>query len=168
MVSPPHPDETKWVCPVCGAPAGSSGVFVSAWAVACHIAGKTIMGDAEHRVWTKEGPHVVLSKSVPKVAEQIVDRVVVAVRVYNASRLYQILSEIEVGLHRFIRKKLEEEFGPGEEGWWVQSIQLPIRQECAKRREASNRKQEPYTYTDLVDLKQILDSNWGLFQSDQD
>src|SRR3990172_8359089 len=92
MVSPPHPDETKWVCPVCGAPAGSSGVFVSAWAVACHIAGKTIMGDAEHRVWTKEGPHVVLSKSVPKVAEQIVDRVVVAVRVYNASRLYQIFS----------------------------------------------------------------------------
>ncbi len=157
----------EWRCPVCGQTKGSSGPFVSPWALACHIAGKALARDALHKAWIDEVPDVGrLPRTVPKLAERIQDRVIVTVRASYASQLYLWIAEIEVSLHQFIRKKLEEDHGPDEGGWWDKGVPLSIRQECAKRRESTIRKQEPYNYTDLVDLKQILDKNWSAFQRD--
>ena len=78
--------------------------------------------------------------------------------------MYEDIRTIEVGLHKLIRRGLEEKFGSSESGWWREGVPLGVRKKCVERREEDDSKEwpQPYCYTDLIDLKTILDSNWGV------
>lgn len=166
-----------FICPVCNASSGRSGLFVDDWAVACHVAGKARTGDRLHKSWALTmSPNLDLGVSLLKTA----DRLLWAVRKARTGqetlrespqdeqgeRLYSVIRELELRLHEFIELRLKREFGDSEDGWWVKGIPMPIRQECVKRREEDTRRQEPYRYTDVLDLQRILDKNWALFEAD--
>ena len=82
---------------------------------------------------------------------------------YALGDMYEDLYHIEVGLHRLIRSGLKAQFGPGEAGWWRKGVPLNIRRKCQERREEDegNELPEPYCYTDLIDLREILKNNWA-------
>lgn len=75
--------------------------------------------------------------------------------------LYELVRNIEVRLHRFIREAFIEEYG--EENWWRGGVPDRIRADCAATRE---RDPEPakdaYGYTTLLNLREILDKQWGV------
>ena len=77
--------------------------------------------------------------------------------------LYEHLREIELMLHELICYCLQEVYGEDETGWWVNGVPLTVRQGCQNRREEDPRRQDPWHYTDLVDLKQMLDRQWKHF-----
>lgn len=77
--------------------------------------------------------------------------------------MYEDLRQIEVWLHQFLKAALQEEFGPGEQGWWQKGIPLAVRQDCQARREEDNEPaSEVYSYTTLVNLTAIIDKNWAI------
>ncbi|MEK7281121.1 MAG: tetratricopeptide repeat protein, partial [Chloroflexota bacterium] len=80
--------------------------------------------------------------------------------------LYRLVTATEERLHLFIRQRLQQAFGEEESGWWSQGIPLAIRQKCAQRREEDPRRRDYYNYTDLIDLKDIVDKNWKPFELD--
>jgi len=75
--------------------------------------------------------------------------------------LYELVRNIEVRLHRFIKEAFVQEYG--EEGWWRGGIPDRIRADCAAVRE---RDPEPaddaYCYTTLINLREILDKQWSV------
>lgn len=75
--------------------------------------------------------------------------------------LYELVRNIEVRLHRFIKQAFVREYG--EENWWRGGIPDRIRADCAATRE---RDQEPaddaYCYTTLLNLREILDKQWSV------
>lgn len=76
--------------------------------------------------------------------------------------MYEYLSDIEVMLHRAIKMVLVSKYGKNE--WWRQGIPLGIRKICvAIREEDSEPAEEPYHYTNLIHLQEILDKQWELF-----
>ena len=79
---------------------------------------------------------------------------------------YEQVAFIEERLHLFVRQRLKQVFGKEEKQWWAQGIPLLIRQKCAQRREEDPKRKPHYNYTDLIDLKEILDKNWKHFESD--
>jgi len=79
--------------------------------------------------------------------------------------MYEDIRFIETQLHKIIRLALEEEYGGGELVWWRNGIPLSIRQNCQSRREADDEPvTDPYCYTDLLDLWQILDKQWNMLR----
>jgi hypothetical protein len=136
------------VCPVCKTSTNSRGEsLVSDHAVACHIAGKCQTGDRAHRSWAlNKSPVVNFKASIPQIAN-IIEWVVVEAR-----------------LHNFIRDSLIKEFGDSEQEWWVQGVPLNVRMECQVMCERDNRKNPPYNYTYLINLIEILDKNWNIFE----
>lgn len=77
--------------------------------------------------------------------------------------MYEDISTIETMLHHLIRVELQQVYG--EQDWWRKGIPLPIRQNCQSRREEDDEPvTDPYCYTDLLDLWQILDKEWGIFK----
>lgn len=75
--------------------------------------------------------------------------------------VYEDVRFIETSLHDHIKCVLEATYGPGEAGWWRASVPENIRQECVNRREEDKEPVDPYCYTDLLDLKTILDKQWA-------
>jgi hypothetical protein len=75
--------------------------------------------------------------------------------------LYELVRNIEVRLHRFIKEAFIQEYG--EDGWWRGGIPDRIRADCAAVRE---RDQDPaddaYCYTTLINLREILDKQWNV------
>lgn len=76
--------------------------------------------------------------------------------------MYENLRSIEVALHQGIRNALETHFGAGEMGWWREGVPLEIRQKLHARREEDPEPSDPYAYSDLIDLKQIMDKRWKI------
>lgn len=75
--------------------------------------------------------------------------------------MYEDIREIETRLHEAIQITLEEEYGEGEMEWWREGITLSIRQNCQARREEDEYPvEDPYDYTELLDLWTILDKKW--------
>jgi hypothetical protein len=109
---------------------------------------------------------------VPKLADQLLPAIHAELKAAReaAERAkptpLDLLHDLEIILHHHIRQRLEEKYGPTEEGWWVEGVPLAIRQECHERREADPSRDEPFAYTYLIDLKAIIDKNWTLFESD--
>jgi hypothetical protein len=69
--------------------------------------------------------------------------------------------DIEVRLHRFIKRVFISEFG--EEDWWRGGVPDHIRAECAALREKDPEPApEPYNYTHLIALREILDRKWSI------
>jgi hypothetical protein len=63
-------------------------------------------------------------------------------------------------LHAGIRRAFQEQYGEDESGWWRTGVPLGVRQKLQNRREEDTDAAEPYAYTDLLDLAEILDKNW--------
>lgn len=77
--------------------------------------------------------------------------------------MYEDIRTIETYLHRLIRKSLEKEYGKGEFGWWRQGIPETTRKNCRWRREEDPEPvSDPYCYTELLDLCNILNKQWNV------
>jgi hypothetical protein len=76
--------------------------------------------------------------------------------------MYQDLRGIECSLHSQILELLAHKFGPDESGWWLMGIPEPVRAECQQRRESDPQRLDPYCYTDLLHLHNILDKSWSV------
>jgi hypothetical protein len=75
--------------------------------------------------------------------------------------MYEIVRTIEVRLHRFLKAVFIHE--SGEEDWWRNGVPDNIRAECAALREKDpDPAPEPYNYTHLIALREILDRKWAL------
>jgi hypothetical protein len=75
--------------------------------------------------------------------------------------MYEIVRGVEVRLHRFLKAAFIQEFG--EEDWWRSGVPDNIRAECAALREKDpDPAPEPYNYTHLIALREILDRKWAI------
>jgi hypothetical protein len=75
--------------------------------------------------------------------------------------MYELVRNVEVRLHRFIRRIFIAEFG--EDDWWRGGVPDNIRAECAALREKDPEPApEPYNYTHLIALREILDRKWSI------
>lgn len=80
--------------------------------------------------------------------------------------MYENLRDIEIFLHQTIRDTLKKQYGDGEMNWWRKGIPLKIRQSCqSKREEDEDPVEEPYCYTELLDLWEILDKQWSILKN---
>ena len=79
--------------------------------------------------------------------------------------MYIYLRELEVSLHSIIRHVLEREFPRHDDAWWREGVPEKIRIRCATTKETEP---EPisdlFAYTNLIDLKRIIDANWKVFK----
>jgi len=147
--------------------------LVSEWAVATHVAGKIRVGDRAHSAWAEVHAKSVdySGHSVPALANQLLYAVRAGMKAAREAALralpspLDLLHNLEILLHRYIRRRLEEAYGPSEEGWWVEGVPLAIRKGCVERREADPSRDEPFAYTYLIDLRAILDENWSVFDT---
>jgi Swt1-like HEPN len=73
--------------------------------------------------------------------------------------MYELIRDLELSLHRFIREQLELQYG---QDWWREGIPLHVREDCAVLNE---RDQEPavdlFCYTTIIHLLKIFDQNWN-------
>jgi hypothetical protein len=75
--------------------------------------------------------------------------------------MYELVRTVEVRLHTFIKQAFVAEFG--EEQWWRGGVPDSIRAECAALLEKDPEPaEEPYRYTHLINLREILDKRWSL------
>lgn len=75
--------------------------------------------------------------------------------------MYELVRNVETRLHQFIKKVFIVEFGAEE--WWRGGVPDNIRAECAALREKDPEPApEPYNYTHLIALREILDRKWGI------
>jgi len=73
--------------------------------------------------------------------------------------MYELVRSVEVRLHNFIKQGFVAEFG--EEQWWRGGVPDNIRAECAALLEKDPEPaDEPYRYTHLINLREILDKRW--------
>jgi hypothetical protein len=80
------------------------------------------------------------------------------------SDLYDLLSQIEMTLHKRIRQCLEKEFRTSPNAWWSKGVPLAVRKACAARKEEDdNPSDDLYSYSTLIDLKDIIAANWNTF-----
>jgi len=77
--------------------------------------------------------------------------------------MYEDIRSVETYLHQLIRKGLEKEYGKGESGWWRKGVPETTRKNCQLRREEDPEPvTEPYCYTELLDLANILNKQWNV------
>ena len=75
--------------------------------------------------------------------------------------MYELVRSIEVRLHRFIKRVFIAEFGVDD--WWRGGVPDNIRAECAALREKDPEPApEPYNYTHLIALREIVDRKWSI------
>lgn len=80
--------------------------------------------------------------------------------------MYELISEIELLLHRAIKKILIKTFGPAETEWWQKGVPINIRKQCAVRKEEDDEPaRELFCYITFIDLKEILDKKWPIFKN---
>jgi hypothetical protein len=73
--------------------------------------------------------------------------------------MYELVRTIEVRLHSFIKHAFITEFG--EDQWWRSGVPDNIRADCAALLEKDPEPaDEPYCYTHLINLREILDKRW--------
>lgn len=76
--------------------------------------------------------------------------------------LYEDLRAIECTLHSHVRALLVDRYGSQESGWWRQGIPETVRTKCQQRRESDQHPvQDPYCYTDLLDMHDIIGKAWA-------
>jgi hypothetical protein len=75
--------------------------------------------------------------------------------------MYEDLRTVEVGLHRVVRSGLEVKYGRGDRRWWKLGVPRTIRTKCEKRfHDDPESPAHPYAYTDILDLRGLLDKHW--------
>jgi len=77
----------------------------------------------------------------------------------------EIIDRMEVTLQKVILKVLKDRLGADESGWWMKGVPKPIRMKATQRREEDNGERGGQEcYLDLIDYREIIVSNWLLFQ----
>jgi hypothetical protein len=72
--------------------------------------------------------------------------------------MYELLRDIELKLHEYVRTSLMAEYG---ENWWRQGVPLPVREDCAVMSERDSEPAESlYCYTTVMNLRMIFDREW--------
>lgn len=79
-----------------------------------------------------------------------------------ASDVYDTIRILEVGLHRLVKSTLRENFG---DRWWTKGIPRSTREKCLCRWTAEDEEFDRYSYTDLLDLWNIINKQWPLFKA---
>ncbi|HUV31689.1 MAG TPA: hypothetical protein VMY05_11465 [Acidobacteriota bacterium] len=76
--------------------------------------------------------------------------------------MYALIREFEVFLHRAIKRVLVKDFG--EDNWWRSGVPVKVRKECVVRLEEDDEPaDDPYCYTNLIHLLQILEKQRSTF-----
>lgn len=78
--------------------------------------------------------------------------------------IYEDVQFVETTLHLHIRRVLEMCYGKAEGGWWRKGVPESIRKQCQVRREEDENPVDPYCYTDLIDLRTIIDKQWTVLK----
>lgn len=79
--------------------------------------------------------------------------------------LYEYITSAEKLLHERIRQVLTSTFGESESGWWRKGIPEKVRLDCRTAQEKDTEADpDPFAYTTLIHLREILDRHWPLFQ----
>ena len=79
--------------------------------------------------------------------------------------LYHFITGTENTLHKQVRLVLTTEFGSEESGWWRKGVPQSVRFDCVRTRESEpDGAAEPFAYTTLIHLQEIMDKQWRLFQ----
>lgn len=72
-----------------------------------------------------------------------------------------LLARIEIRLHKWLKDRLESEFG---DQWWTEGIPKTTRLQCSSRMEEESIPDMPReAYLTLIDFRDIIRSNWQLF-----
>jgi len=80
--------------------------------------------------------------------------------------MYEFLSEIEITLHRLIKRILQKEYGGNKLGWWRIGVPESVRKDCVLSKEQDPEPVEDnFCYTTLIHLKLILEKQWGGFEN---
>jgi hypothetical protein len=75
--------------------------------------------------------------------------------------MYELLRDIELKLHDYVRASLIAEFG--EADWWRQGVPLPVREDCAVMCERDAEPAESlYCYTTVMNLRLIFEREWSV------
>ena len=78
---------------------------------------------------------------------------------------YEFLRDLEMTLHRLIRKTLEQAFPKHDDDWWSKGISLETRKRCsAMQEEDADHHLEAYSYTNFIDFMKIIDRNKAKFR----
>ncbi len=78
--------------------------------------------------------------------------------------LYGLVLPTETMLRLFIRHRLQQELGKEESEWWLKGVPENIRVDCAQMREKDCHRKDCFDYTYLIDLKEIINKQWKLFE----
>lgn len=80
------------------------------------------------------------------------------------SDTYNLLEQVDTWFRNVVRARLEIAYGKEETGWWKRGIPEEIRMACLKCREADPyQPAEPYSYSTIKQLGEIVNLNWNLF-----
>jgi hypothetical protein len=72
---------------------------------------------------------------------------------------YELIRDLELNLHKFIRDSLTREYGP--ENWWREGVPLNVREDCALINERdAEPAQDLFCYTTVMHLFVVLDKQW--------
>jgi hypothetical protein len=75
--------------------------------------------------------------------------------------MYELVRNVELRLHSFIKAAFIAEYG--DEQWWRGGVPDTIRAECAALMEKDpDPASEPYCYTHLINIREILDKRWAV------
>lgn len=78
--------------------------------------------------------------------------------------MYELITQIELRFHFGVKKFLMKKYGKDEDGWWRKGIPETVRKKCAALRESdTNPATEPFSYTNLIDISNIITKDWISF-----
>ena len=79
---------------------------------------------------------------------------------------YRVLRDLEMTLHRLVKKTLDLTFKNHDDAWWDDGIPVTIRKRCqTTKEENAGQRLEPYAYTNFIDFKEIMERNWASFRN---
>jgi hypothetical protein len=79
--------------------------------------------------------------------------------------LYFYVTDLEKSLHGLIRRVLISEYAD-DDMWWHYAIPVEVKEKCEKRRHHDKDPADhPYSYTTFLHLKDIVESNWRIFEN---
>ena len=77
--------------------------------------------------------------------------------------MYELISEIELLLHRTIKNVLIKNYG---KEWWIQVVPQKVREKCEDMyNKDTYRAKEPFSYTSFIDLKILFKKLWSQFEN---
>lgn len=160
-----------WKCPICGS------VHSSDWRLSAHIGAMAVVYKESHREWAlTRDPDVEEAESPGEAASMLRRFVVDEVEPHeppsspqhrdldllsNLSQGYMLVATMELRLHNFVLQKLRVEHGDQD---WRKQVPQSVRKACSDRYEMDDNRYKWEQYLYLIDLKDIIEKRWHLFQ----